>query len=222
VRCEEFETRLNDLIDERVEPSADATLAAHAAECAACATLLREYAALLNGVTMLPRPAVPAGLSLRVVADWRAVPRREAFRPRVRVLLAMAAALLVAAIPAVSWLLRSPSPGASQGTQLAVADDTATPVISRDENDIALVDQARETYEPLISATNESLTSVLNALPDSGDATPNAANLDDAVLDRDVTSSLGPVAVSASRSVASLLRVLPGSARAIDDRGISQ
>lgn len=220
MRCEEFETRLNDLIDERAQPAADAILCEHASRCPACAKLLREYAMLLAGVTALPCPEVPPGLGLRVVADWRAAPRRAPLRRRT---MAMAAALLVAAIPTVAWLLRAPSDQAEVGAQLAAIEhrDAAT----AGEAHLPLVDQARQTYQPLINATNESLAGVWSSLPGAGavgEAAPDATALDDTILDEDLTGSLAPVAVSATRSVAALLRVLPGSARALDERGISQ
>jgi hypothetical protein len=238
VRCESFETRLNELIDEHAQPAADAALASHASQCAACEKLLRDYASLLSGVAAMPCPEVPAGLSLRVVADWRAAPRRAVQRRRTFVMMAMAAALLVAAIPTIAWLLRTPAGETQQGSQLAVVEETPATESSAAENsatDLALVDQAREAYEPLINATNESLASVWSALPStfatdtapSDAATPDDvvfdnAVLDDAVLDQELADSLRPVAVSASRSVAALLRVLPGTARALDERGISQ
>ncbi len=185
----------------------------------------------------MPLPSVPAGLPLRVVADWRAVPRTGALRRKALAALALAATLLVAAIPAFAWLMRSPTLQKDNAAPAVViagsATDRGTPAADGhrepvDETRVALVDQVRETYEPLVAATNESLAGVWNALPGANGsdhtASPRAdesATLDDAVLDEDLAASIRPVATSATRSVAALLRVLPGSSRALDERGIA-
>ncbi len=109
MRCEEFEIRLDELIDSRTRPSADAALVAHASQCANCERLLRDYESLLDGVVNMPMPSVPAGLPLRVVADWRSVPRKHVPRRRAIAALALAATLLVAAIPTIAWLMRAPN-----------------------------------------------------------------------------------------------------------------
>ena len=125
MRCEEFEIRLDELIDSRTRPSADTALVAHASQCASCERLLRDYESLLDGVAHMPMPSVPAGLPLRVVADWRAVPRTRAPRRRAFAALALAATLLVAAIPAIAWLMRAPSLQNDNAPPLAaIAGDT--------------------------------------------------------------------------------------------------
>jgi hypothetical protein len=54
MQCVEFETRLNDLLDERAAPSVDIGLAEHAQSCARCCELLAAHEALLEGVAAMP------------------------------------------------------------------------------------------------------------------------------------------------------------------------
>jgi hypothetical protein len=57
MKCVEFETRLNDLLDERVAPVApnvDGRLLDHAQNCARCSDLLSAHEALLEGVAAMP------------------------------------------------------------------------------------------------------------------------------------------------------------------------
>src|SRR5688572_6168558 len=55
MQCVEFETRLNDLLDERHSPSIDTLLNEHADHCASCADLLSHHESLLEGVQALPK-----------------------------------------------------------------------------------------------------------------------------------------------------------------------
>jgi hypothetical protein len=55
MRCAEFEARLNDVLDERVEPAADAVLAEHAERCPRCAELAASHELLLEGARLMPK-----------------------------------------------------------------------------------------------------------------------------------------------------------------------
>ncbi len=72
MRCAEFESRLNDLLDERVEPAADAVLTEHAERCPQCAELVTSHELLLEGTRLLPKVQLRSGeselLGRRVVA----------------------------------------------------------------------------------------------------------------------------------------------------------
>jgi hypothetical protein len=79
MQCQEFEDRLNLLLDERQRPQADPQLAAHAAQCERCCQLLAGQQALLAGLRQwkLNREASPraAGhFAHRVVAQMKAEP----------------------------------------------------------------------------------------------------------------------------------------------------
>jgi len=72
MRCAEFESRLNDLLDERVEPAGDAVLTEHAERCPQCAELVAAHELLLEGTRLLPkvqlRPGERETLGRRVIA----------------------------------------------------------------------------------------------------------------------------------------------------------
>jgi len=75
VQCEEFESRLNDLLDERCPlfadgALADTALADHAAVCSACASIARGYETLSEGVSSWERVEVSADLTSRVITQW--------------------------------------------------------------------------------------------------------------------------------------------------------
>jgi hypothetical protein len=244
VRCEEFEARLNQIIDERGEPGADAALAAHASVCQACEQLKRDVESMLASMPVVATrvgPA-PAGLPLRVVADWQASRRDDRTRRRSRVMLAMAASLLVALIPAAIWFALAPRAetarpeliademqrATTSASETAIAShdgvDAAASDIAPTDAQPALVDQARETYEPLLAATSEQWASVWGTAGDDKiptEAAP-AQRADDEADAGFELAGIRPVAESASRSVAALLRVLPGSARALGEQGIPQ
>jgi hypothetical protein len=154
-------------------------------------------------------------------------------------MLAMAASLLVALIPAGIWFAQTPRANTAQPELIAsdmhkaTASAPETAIASHDGADAAasdiatsdaqpaLVDQARETYEPLLAATSEQWASVWGT--DSASAQDGAAqHVDDEAEPGFELAGIRPVAESASRSVAALLRVLPGSARALGEQGIPQ
>ena len=53
MRCDQFEDRLNNILDRREDPSGDGELTAHAAVCGACRKLAKSYAALTSGAALL-------------------------------------------------------------------------------------------------------------------------------------------------------------------------
>jgi len=83
MRCAEFESRLNDLLDERAEPAADAVLAEHAQRCPRCAELATSHELLLEGTRLMPkvelRPIERATLAKRVSAAMAT--GEQSFRP---------------------------------------------------------------------------------------------------------------------------------------------
>ncbi len=54
MHCDQFETRLNDLLDRRISPDDDATLCAHAQRCPACADSMAAYLSLTTAIQKLP------------------------------------------------------------------------------------------------------------------------------------------------------------------------
>jgi hypothetical protein len=50
MRCEQFETRLNDILDRRGDPGRDGSLTAHSARCARCRRTAESYSVLIDGL----------------------------------------------------------------------------------------------------------------------------------------------------------------------------
>lgn len=103
MRCEDFEVRLNDVLDERRTLASDAALAEHARRCGACGELARGYEELLAGLSHELPPA-PAWLAERAVEE--ALLKSPGDQARSRFverlpLFALAASVLVAA--GVMW-----------------------------------------------------------------------------------------------------------------------
>jgi hypothetical protein len=68
MQCREFEERMHAVLDERGAPQADPRLAAHAAGCEHCRSLLRGLAVVLAGLSRLAAPDPGREFSRRVVA----------------------------------------------------------------------------------------------------------------------------------------------------------
>lgn len=68
MRCDSFETRLNEVLDQRGSPSEDRELRAHAESCAACRDLLVGQQLLFTGLDLAEKPAISSGFTSRVLA----------------------------------------------------------------------------------------------------------------------------------------------------------
>jgi hypothetical protein len=75
MQCVQFETRLNELLDERLSPELEPAIQWHASECASCAALLQAHECLLVGVESLELPELKPGLAVRVAAELSRGPR---------------------------------------------------------------------------------------------------------------------------------------------------
>jgi len=99
MQCDDFESRLNDVLDERRPPAEDAPLAEHAAACPMCHRLLRSVEQLLGVVASFPSLEDEGDLAPRVLAGWEQDRRRRRrLLPLAIPLGVVAAALLIVAI----------------------------------------------------------------------------------------------------------------------------
>jgi hypothetical protein len=108
VRCEQFQQRLNQLLDERKAWESDAQLAAHSDQCADCRALAGGLESLLAGLDARTMPELSADFTektLRRIERDRAP--RLAWR-RAAAPLALAAAVLVT-VAAWRWLPHDPN-----------------------------------------------------------------------------------------------------------------
>jgi anti-sigma factor RsiW len=80
MQCEEFEDRLNLVLDERGRPECDAELSLHVEACAECRHVAALYGALLDGFCALSAPQSPSDMAARVLVDIG--PRRSNARGR--------------------------------------------------------------------------------------------------------------------------------------------
>lgn len=77
MQCAEFESRLNDLLDQRRWLDADPRLAEHVRGCGECRNLAAAYEAVVVGFEQSRIPEVSAGLTERVLADFSAASKSE-------------------------------------------------------------------------------------------------------------------------------------------------
>jgi hypothetical protein len=104
--CEEFEDRLNAVLDERGRPECDAELRLHCELCPECRHVAAIYSALLDGFCALAAPAAPRDMAVRVLAELPVRPSGARRVALVSAALATAAGLLIVLFP----LLRVPAP----------------------------------------------------------------------------------------------------------------
>src|SRR5262245_172997 len=108
MNCQEFEHRLNAILDERGDPTTDSRLLAHARYCPQCRELITGQRLLLSGVRKLTMPELGEDFSRRVMAQVVVRPAAVVSAGRawlaLGVILASAAAVLLAV--SVVWYAR--------------------------------------------------------------------------------------------------------------------
>jgi len=85
MHCERFKSRLNFVLDERLDPQSDSLLRGHARRCTECADLLESHVELLSAVEELPHPRPRADFSFRVMAAFEAAQSEATATPLVSV-----------------------------------------------------------------------------------------------------------------------------------------
>ncbi|HVX13674.1 MAG TPA: hypothetical protein VHC22_21000 [Pirellulales bacterium] len=69
MRCDEFESRLNEVLDERRPLSSAPDIEEHARRCGQCREVARSYEAMTAGLHYDTVPTVPEGLTARIVNE---------------------------------------------------------------------------------------------------------------------------------------------------------
>ncbi|MBX9789491.1 MAG: hypothetical protein K2Y37_11300 [Pirellulales bacterium] len=231
MNSEQFETRLNDLLDRRIAPEADPELLRVAEQFTACRTLLGAYRAVLDGVVEMDLPRPPVDLADRILAQRRreritnrclAAPRRvvTGMTGR-RALYAAAAALLIAGPAGWFWQETShhhgqPIAGAKQASApfaspaVAVAELASVPA-ARTPSDHSKPTIATEPAGVAGRAMDE-IASLVTPAPQpssaasSAEATPPAT--EGAAWMGEVSQGFQPIAESAAGALDFLLEVL--------------
>lgn len=104
MRCDGFDTRLQNLMDRRRAPDRDPRLREHAGRCERCRHQLQAAVRLLNGLELLEVPALSDDFSDRVLQQLScSLPPAPVANKSATRILAMAATLLLAVLPAV-WV----------------------------------------------------------------------------------------------------------------------
>lgn len=99
MRCEEFESRLNEILDRRRNPRSDAELSLHAASCLECGDLLAGYQSLLAGFKRREVVAPPDSIAANVRLQLGQKRGRGMWRQRAPLALVAAALVAVAILP---------------------------------------------------------------------------------------------------------------------------
>jgi len=124
VKCDEFERRLQRMLDRRRDPRDSAALARHALRCGSCARTLHLYDALWDGFDMLDVPDLSTDFAERTVA--RAVAEfptgRAPLSPwqrRLAAVIAVVAAAILIVVFLPPWNREAPSRGGGSPESLA-------------------------------------------------------------------------------------------------------
>lgn len=212
MKCDAFETRMNDILDARGAIENDVQLAEHAATCGECRSSLAAHVQLIRAVQQLSYPQPSADLAERALAEWR--------RPTVSVAMdsgrrvaawyawAAAAALLLAAWPMIAWWSSSSTVDVAQvapsPAELASAD--AAPVVPLDQ----LLRDASDKFEKLAGQTGEPQSQAVRPVPPPQFA---AASVDPAVQAlttvswmQEVSDGLKPITNSTTEAFSFLLQ----------------
>ena len=108
MRCDQFENRLQRVLDQRRAPETDSQLRAHAQLCPACRDILRLQAQLFDALDLTEVPDLPPDFSEQVVARVQplaTIPAAPVGSRVMPVLLAVAASLVLGLFSAgVIWL----------------------------------------------------------------------------------------------------------------------
>jgi hypothetical protein len=159
MQCVEFETRLNDLLDDRHSPSLDTLLNEHADHCSSCAELLACHESLLEGLQALPKVRLSydgrrafsekillavaplPGDSLTEPAHGELVERslqaatsRSSSWAVIGLAIAAAAAILIAVLP---WFESDRDPATPNQPSLSIAEDNSRRNTPMPHTDIA-------------------------------------------------------------------------------------
>jgi hypothetical protein len=228
MQCEEFEARLNAVLDERQRPQWDAELCLHRQACVNCRQLAAAYEILLDGFYELAAPEAPPDMALRVVSEMRV---RPPMRHRVSIgaaVLATAAGLLIAIVP---WLRNTSNldatastaaPAARTNGGLGAARHAAAAGIAPLEQlpivpDLFAVSTSAgggDAYAELARETGQNLATVMLYVPGIGgamgiiDADTNLG-ADESTWTGQMSEGLRPVSDSVAETLNLLLDSLP-------------
>jgi hypothetical protein len=177
MKCEEFEDRLNEVLDEHRRPEWDDRLRMHGEHCATCRELAASYGVLLDGLSALSPPQAPADMSRRVLSQLRVRRKVSQYAALASAVLATAAAVMVAAWPMLPKFSKRPDPApavdvtllqAAAYQQFDWADLDQLPFIGPVWLAIHDGDETTDPYAVLAKETGQGLASVVIYMPGIG------------------------------------------------------
>lgn len=226
MKCAEFETRLNDILDQRRRPDSDAELRQHVHDCHECRRQADAYLAVLTGLGPVESPEACAELTQRVLAEVRGpklqvrspirLPRHMLRRPAGMALLA--ALVAVVAVP-LFWFGSPPERQRSGSLAGAGAPQTAPAKadISHEAPQPlpigSLATEATDSYRVLATETKQSVAAALQIVPGVGvgfrqPEPPVATTTQSPPWVRGLTDGLQPVTRSTTGALSSFLKVI--------------
>lgn len=217
MRCDEFENRLNAVLDARRNPADDRPLARHAEVCRHCRQLAAAMDLIGESLRWSQQEEPDPRITERVMAEL-ATNSPAAGRPWsvwAHITLAAAAALLAAIVLRPNERPLPHRPVVAQTLPEAVAPTTKQLALLDSPPDVPVGELAREAtsrYAALARNTHESLSDVWSlwqpkVMPAAGSGEPVAAA--DEPLLTEMASGLRPLAESTSGAMGFLLNLLP-------------
>jgi len=235
MKCEEFEVRLNEVLDARDRPELTSELRQHCETCRSCREIASAYGIMLDGFYLLTTPEAPVDLSARVLAALNAEPMVTVAQPAhsrramwAASLLATAAAVLLVVLPlvqrsrngvvAVAQPQAKPTP-----TQIATHPRVAVPAtVSPQLEEIPLIgsmlaslaNQKGNPYEELAKGTGQGLATLVLYVPGVGGQRGimdknRVPREDDPAWVSQMNEGLKPVTESVTETLDLLLQALP-------------
>lgn len=222
MKCEDFELRINDLLDARRRPDDDVELAQAAENDVELRAILESYTALVDAIDHCARPACPAGFAAAVLSRYQdQLPRESDLEPQPRILAlpkrswywgAAAAVVCVASLPLLSRFLPTgriagvaPRPAMSSPVPVAtatigVADDGSTA-------------QRLRGYASTVRRTGAAIADLALLMPDlplqSQVSLESPAEEEKSDVVEQVTQGFEPLTDSAVGAIDFLFKVLP-------------
>lgn len=150
MKCETFDSRLQNLLDERASLKHDKQLDEHAHECSSCRETLSAAIAMQEGLDLFEVPELPADFSAKVVsrAQPASKPANSVSRATmiISAIAVVAALLLVAVIPFAQNLLKTTDPIVSEDSEPANPNEVVKDEPVKDEPSV----KPSDPIDPLI------------------------------------------------------------------------
>jgi len=230
MKSDEFESRINDLLDRRIAPTSDPEIVEAAQASAELRAVLASYATMMLGVERLAVPACPANLAEQVVGRLREERRAPAatilsLPQRTWYLTAAAAAVVLAAIPLIRMLVEPPTvavnqlPAPAAVAPIASAPAEIVPSVETGPADVAKRQVAAKRlagYADMVRRTGVAIADLALLMPELPlqselpSAVPSeSTEQEEADMVEQVGQGFEPLANSAVGALDFLFKVLP-------------